>query len=195
MHGPTVRRSATTLTAPPPGSAGLHPAQLGMWVFLAVVAMLFAAFLSAYIIRRESADWVMIRLPAILWANTALLAVSSLTLERGRSLARRGGLAAGRSWLGGTTFLGLAFVGGQLLAWWQLAAQGVFLPTSPHGSFFYILTGLHALHLLGGLILLLVATLSRRTDATALRRVDLATTYWHFLGALWIFLFVVLATV
>lgn len=165
-----------------------------MWIFLGTVTMLFAAFTSAYLIRRASADWAPIQLPMILWGNTAALIGSSLVLESARSAARepRPARAARRLWL--TTLLGLVFLGGQLVAWRQLVSRGVFVPTSPHSSFFYIFTGLHALHLCGGLVLLAwTAWRLGRIEPTVSRRLlRLCATYWHFLGGLWIFLYLVL---
>jgi cytochrome c oxidase subunit 3 len=186
------------MSSSPRGGAqatAIYPAQVGMWIFVGTVTMLFAAFTSAYLIRRVSADWTPIHLPTILWANTAVLLASSLVLEwaRSASLASRA-VAAGRQlWV--TALLGAIFLGGQLAAWRELVSQGVYIPTSPHSSFFYIFTGLHGLHLCGGLILL--AWTARRATrvepAAAQRLVRLCTTYWHFLGGLWLFLYLVLA--
>ncbi len=178
------------------GARILDPAQLALWFFLATVVMLFAAFSSAYLIRRAAADWLPVALPGILWATTAVLALSSLTLELGR---RASAHRAALRWVTATAILGLAFVAGQFLAWRQLAASGVFIPTNPHSSFFYILTGLHALHLAGGIVFVawVVLRLTRSGDgggsAGRRRYVGLCATYWHFLGAIWVYLFAVLA--
>ena len=173
---------------------GVHPAQIGMWMFLGTVTMLFAAFTSAYIVRRSSADWVHVTLPTVLWANTGLLLASSMTLEAARGAASRGRVQATVLFLAATTGLGLLFVGGQFAGWRELAAQGVFVPTSPHSSFFYILTGLHALHVAGGLVFLVsVAWRVTRRRQGAQMLVRLGATYWHFMGGLWVFLFLVLA--
>ncbi len=182
------------------GARILDPAQLALWFFLATVTMLFAAFSSAYLIRRASTDWLPVALPSILWASTAVLVLSSVTLELGRKAsAHRTALR----WVVATAFFGIAFVAGQLIAWRQLAASGVYLPTNPHSSFFYILTGLHALHLAGGILFVawVVMRLARYgrdgalADTTAGRHryVGLCATYWHFLGAVWVYLFAVLA--
>lgn len=175
----------------------IHPALMGMWVFLATISMLFAAFTSAYLIRRVAADWVPITLPTILWFNTAVLLISSACVEMSRTAVGRGRWRTAGRWLGLTILLGWGFLIGQLAAWRDLVAQGVFVPTSPHSSFFYILTGLHGLHLLGGLGLLIWVTFrltGQRSpeDVEARRWSALAATFWHFLGGLWIFVFLVL---
>ncbi len=153
---------------------------LGLWFFLATVTMLFAGFTSAMLVRRTAADWQPLPVPPLLWINTGVLAVSSLTMERARrqARARSGSVAA-------TALLGLLFLVGQVAAWRQLVAQGLFLSSNPHSSFFYILTGAHGVHLLGGLFAL-GYLLARR------RGLNLCATYWHFLGALWIYLFAAL---
>ncbi len=173
----------------------IYPAQLGMWFFLGTITMLFAAFTSAYMIRRAAADWVQISLPAVLWASTAVLMVSSLVLESARSSLDGNRPTTASRWLGVTVLLGLLFVAGQFAAWRDLVQQGVFVPTSPHSSFFYILTGLHGLHLVGGLVFLsaVTAKVAGGGDTSHLKRlVRLCATYWHFLLSLWIFVFLVL---
>jgi cytochrome c oxidase subunit 3 len=167
-------------------------ARLGLWLLLATITMLFAAFTSAYIVRRAASDWAPIRVPPLLWLNTVILVSSSLTMELGRRSPRP---RAFRRWLGMTFLLGLAFLGGQFLAWRELAAQGVYLSSNPHSSFFYVLTGAHAVHVLGGIgaLLYVAGRLWRQNDSTATATAPrLAATYWHFVDGLWAYLFVVL---
>ncbi len=180
------------------GTAPLSAAQLGMWAFLATVAMLFAGFTSAILVRREATDWDSVPLPGLLWINTALLLGSSLTLEGARLLARRERWQAFKSWLSFTLLLGLTFVIGQVGAWQQLAAQGVFLPSNPYASFFYILTGLHGLHLIGGILALgylLARALQSDLTTGFTKALKVCTTYWHFVGGLWLYLFLLLLVV
>ncbi len=199
MELQTTSGPATSGPRPLAGARILDPAQLALWMFLATVTMLFAAFSSAYLIRRAAEDWTPVVLPGILWATTALLVLSSVTLELGRKASAH---RAAIHWVAATALLGFAFVAGQLFAWRQLAASGVYVPTSPHSSFFYILTGLHALHLAGGVVFVTWVTRrlmrqGRGEGVVALadrrRYVGLCATYWHFLGALWLYLFAVLA--
>jgi cytochrome c oxidase subunit 3 len=162
---------------------------------LAAVVMLFIAFTSAYLARRQEAGWTPIALPGVLWLNTAVLLASSGTLEWARGRIARGDQAGLRQGLGWTAGLGAAFVLGQLAAWRQLTAQGVYLVSNPHSSFFYLLTGAHGLHLLGGLAALAVVLLraSRgRYTAEDHTGVSVCALYWHFMDGLWLYLFALL---
>jgi cytochrome c oxidase subunit 3 len=165
-------------------------ARFGLWAFLGTVSMLFIGFTSAYIVRRSGADWQPLPAPLLLWVNTVALLASSVSLERARRLLRAWDLPGARSWLGATGVLGGLFVAGQWLAWKQLAAQGVYLASNPHSSFFYLLTGLHAVHLAGGLVwfAVLFSRLSRLRMTPGRDGLRLFATYWHFLAVLWIYL-------
>ncbi len=171
-------------------------AQLGLWLFLATVTMLFAAFTSAYLVRSTAPDWQTTPLPQVLWLNTVVLIASSIALEVGRSKRKKSILRTFKNWFLVTLLLGFGFLVGQLVAWKQLMDLGIFIPSNPHSSFFYILTGLHGLHLFSGLIFLLYVFL-RLKPALAERSAHrdltgLCATYWHFLTALWLFIFVML---
>ena len=168
--------------APPPSLAAL-----GMWIALVPIAMLFIAFTSAYVVRAGlGGDWVPIRLPALVWINTAVLLASSVTLELGRRGAGRGQPSAG--WVWTTLVLGVLFLAGQLAAWFQLIGIGVGLGTTPYGSFFYLLTGTHAVHLLVGIGVLLAAAAWPRQGLGRLSRsgvIGVSAIYWHFMDLLW----------
>lgn len=178
------------------------PARTGIWVGLAAIAMSFAALTSALYVREGSgyADWTHINLPPILWFNTLSLVLSSITLERARVrvAAYMRGEESRRSipmlWLNATMLLGLVFVVGQYFAWLQLRSQGLYLPTNPNSSFFYVLTGVHAIHVLGGLGGLTRVMLKFRSTTYSLRRsaMDATSYYWHFMGVLWIYLLFIL---
>lgn len=182
-------------------SAG-EPVQTGIWVGLAAIAMSFAALTSALYVREGSgyADWTHITLPPILWFNTLALVLSSVTLEcaRVRVASYMRGENPSRSvpirWLNATLLLGLVFVVGQYFAWLKLRSQGLYLPTNPNSSFFYVLTGVHVIHVLGGLGGLSRVTLKFRSATHPLRRgtMDATTYYWHFMGVLWIYLLFIL---
>lgn len=168
----------------------------GIILAFAAILMFFLALTSSFIVRKGlSTDWVPFSLPRILWLNTAVLLISSSTLERARRALKSEGLAGFRRWWALSTALGLAFLVGQVIAWRQLAAAGVFLATNPSSSFFYVLTGAHGLHLLGGVVALLVVGFRGRREEARLSQataVKVAGLYWHFMGGLWVYLFLLL---
>ena len=170
-------------------------ALIGLAAALAAIAMLFVAFTTTYLGHRQEAAWPPVPLPGILWLDTGLLLASSLALEWGRRRLRQGDPAGLRQGLTAAGALGVAFLLGQLLAWRDLVQAGVYLTTNPHSSFFYLLTGAHGVHLLGGLVALSVI-LPRawwgRYAPPASTAVDATAIYWHFLTALWVYLFVLL---
>jgi cytochrome c oxidase subunit 3 len=174
--------------------------RIGVWMAIAGVVMLFTALASAYIVRSASGnDWRPIVMPKVLWLSTAMILISSVTMEVSRrSLKQQSDAGYGR-WLTITVALGLGFVASQLFAWRQLARQGVYLASNPHSSFFYLFTAAHGVHVLGGILALtylLLRTRKRRdTVEGELRRIgtaDAATIYWHFMDGLWICLFLLL---
>jgi cytochrome c oxidase subunit III len=170
-----------------------------IWVGIAAICMSFAAFTSALIVRQgASTDWRHITLPSVLFLSTLMLLVSSATLEvaRRRVAAYMNGvdvrLEVPKLWLYATLCLGLLFVLGQYMAWLQLRSQGLYLATNPNSSFFYVFTAIHGLHVLGGLAGLL--RVIRKLGQSTLRRSTLVATtyYWHFMGVLWVYLFLLL---
>jgi len=178
---------------PAPISLRDEQIRLGLWMFLATVTMLFAAFTSAYVVRRSGADWRHVSLPPMLWLNSVVLAASSLALEAGRAAGARGRWRASIGAVLAALTLGLGFLAGQIVAWRQMVAAGVYLPTSPHGAFFYMMTGAHAAHVAAALAVLswgAAATLrgARRPRQWAIR-MELCRTFWHYLGVVWLFLF------
>jgi cytochrome c oxidase subunit 3 len=171
----------------------------GIWIAMFAITMSFAAFTSALFIRQASTDWTHIAAPPILFASTAVLLMSSLMME----LSRREVTAHSSSDINtnrkasalaaATLLLGIAFVGGQYLVWTKLAAQGLYLATNPNSSFFYLLTGVHALHVIGGIVALayLLAHLVLRSPVRR-NLVNGVVIYWHFMTALWLYLLVVI---
>jgi cytochrome c oxidase subunit 3 len=175
-----------------------------VWVALASIMMLFTALSSAYIVRSRlstAGDWQPISVPHMLWLSTALILLSSATFEASRRRLRGGATEAYRRWLACTALLGLGFLLTQLLAWRELVAQGIYLATNPHSAFFYLLTAIHGLHLLGGILmlgLLLARAWARRGYAGSelaagqAEKAGAVAVYWHFMDGLWIYLFLLL---
>lgn len=166
----------------------------GIAVGIISVLMFFMALASAFLVRKGGPDWVPVHIPKLLWFNTAVLITSSATLEAARKrLALSDVLGFKRFWLA-TTILGVAFLVGQVVAWRILVKQGIYLATNPASSFFYIFTGAHGLHLLGG-VAALIYVAKRNFDAARVTRTvaaEITSYYWHFMDALWLFLLTLL---
>jgi cytochrome c oxidase subunit 3 len=166
-------------------------AKIGLGVFLAVVGSLFALFISAYSMRMNMVDWRTLPMPRLLWFNTAVLVLSSVALQWAHVAARRNdvdgvivGLCAGGA-------SAVTFLVGQLLAWQQLSVAGYFLASNPANSFFYLITAVHGLHLMGGLVAVgrTTAKVWRGAAVTQVRlSVELCAIYWHFLLLVWLVL-------
>jgi cytochrome c oxidase subunit 3 len=174
--------------------------RVGMWVALAGISMMFTALTSAYIVRANTSnDWRPIMVPRLLWLSTALIFISSISFEVARRSLKQGKARIYQRWLLLTVLLGLAFLATQLMSWRQLVAQGIYVSSNPHSSFFYVLTGIHGLHLLGGILaldfLLLRSWRNRDEEDAVAKRQAIANAvalYWHFMDGLWIYLFLLL---
>lgn len=196
--GPEAKNSSGTSAMAKHGSA--EASRSGIWVAIFAITMSFAAFTSALFVRQgSSADWQHIVLPRVLYFNTLALLIGSFTFELARRRVSAGRIiepAAARkglAWLCLTLGLGLVFLAGQYLAWGQLAAQGIFLASNPNSSFFYVLTAMHGIHLLGGIAALTYLICRLSLSHTAFRRslFDNTAIYWHFMGFLWVYLFLI----
>lgn len=170
----------------PPGTY-----KIGLFTVCVSIAIFFGSLVVAYYFRAARPNWEPIRLPDTLWVSTAIILLSSVTFEIARRLFRKGRWRAASRFLIVTACLGAAFLGAQITAWRQLVKQGVYLAGNPYSSFFYIFTGLHAAHLIGGLVALFVVLVAKSKRREF---VDMTTYYWHFLGILWIALFIVVRT-
>lgn len=159
------------------------------------IVMFFMGMVAAFIfLRATNRSWVSVRIPSIVWFNTLVLITSSAIMELARKkLAFGDVLRFQRIWFGATC-LGVLFLLGQLVAWRQLVLAGFYVATSQASSFFYIFTGLHGLHLLGGICALLYVCFRRFEKARVSRSVaaEVASYYWHFMDGLWIFLLALL---
>ena len=167
----------------------------GIAVGMVSILMFFMALASAFLLLHHSSRvWVAVHLPRVLWANTAVLVGSSFVLERARLRLSNGNVRGFRNlWLV-STVMGLLFVAGQLVAWSQLVAQGVYIASNQASSFFYIFTGAHGVHLLGGVAVLLFVLLHNfeRSQISMSLAAEIASYYWHFMDGLWIFLLALL---
>jgi cytochrome c oxidase subunit III len=177
------------------------PARIGLWVFLAVATSFFVLFITAYSIRMTPhlpqgdvlRDWRPVAEPPVLWLNTVLLVLSSAGMQFARSAIARGEPGRARAGMFAGGAFAAAFLAGQLLAWRQLQAAGYYAAGNPANAFFYVLTGVHGLHLLGGLFVWgrAAARMSRSVapSGTARLTIELCTVYWHYLLVVWLVLF------
>ena len=181
------------------GTGAATASRSGVWVAIFAITMSFAAFTSALFVREGSAgDWGHLILPRLIYANTFVLLLSSVTLEIARRRVAIDKLAhhTALAWMAITFGLGLLFVAGQYQVWRQLAGQGLYLATNPNSSFFYVFTGMHMLHVLGGIAALIYLIGQLAGSHTAFRRTAFENTavYWHFMAVLWMYLLFVLRT-
>lgn len=185
------------------GIAGLDAERVGLWIFLGVVTSLFSLFMIIYMERSGYPDWRPLPDPQLLWINTAFLILGSLAFQMARNAARHDKLSGVKLNLTAGGVFTIFFIAGQALAWRQLSATGYFLTTNPANTFFYVITALHAIHLLGGLWVWARTTLSvwqglgslDVTEIAGIRlSVQLCSVYWHFLLLLWLVLFYLLIT-
>lgn len=178
---------ASTIAAPPritlpPPRSGSHSAnRTGLILGLAAVSMMFIGLTSAYVVSQGlNPLWKQVHMRPLIWIDTAILLLSSYTMERARrNISSR--------WLIATLLLGITFLAGQIGVFAQLAQEGLYLNTGRQASFYYVLTGLHGLHIVGGIFALTWATLRLRPST-----LDLTAIYWHFMDALWLYLLVVI---
>jgi cytochrome c oxidase subunit 3 len=173
----------------------ISSAYLGIGILLTAIFMLFAGLVSAYFVLRGLPQWQYITVPRLAWANTVVLIASSIAFEFARAAVRRNQSGTMLQWLGTGGVLGLGFLVGQFLVWRQLVRAGVYLATTIHSSFFYVLTGAHALHLAGGMVGLAVVlrkALAKQLTADNHEALGVFAVYWHFMDVIWISCFLLL---
>lgn len=174
----------------------MNPKKFALWLFMVSVMMLFGAWTSAYIVKRGEPGWASFEMPAAFWVTTGIIVLSSLTMIWAQTAARRDDLGQTKLALSITTALGIAFLVGQWLAWEKLVEMNYyFAGSNSSSSFIYVLTGFHGLHIVSGVIVLLivlVAAFKFKVHSRNMLKMEMCSAYWHFLGGLWLYLFVFL---
>ena len=179
----------------PRKTLAMNPKKFAMWLFIGSVVMLFASLTSAYIVRQAEGNWLYFELPSILTVSTIVILLSSVTMQVAYWAAKKDRLEMVKILVTVTSVLGLTFLILQFEGWTALVANQVYLVGNPSGSFLYVITGLHALHLISAIVFLLIVLVSTyryRVHSKSLTQIEMCTTYWHFLGGLWLYLFVFL---
>lgn len=171
----------------------IHPHKFVMWVAIASILMMFAGLTSAYIVKSNQANWQDVTMPKIFWASTAVILISSITMQMALRSFKQRAMQQYRLLLGLTFVLGVAFVILQFFGFMQLWDQQVTFKGSGAGQFLYVIFGLHAVHVIGGVIALMIMFVKAflgRTKLYSAIPVEVMKTYWHFVDILWIYLFI-----
>jgi len=179
----------------PKQTLSMHPKKFALWLFIVTVVMVFAALTSAYIVRQSEGNWLEFDLPQTLYITSGIIFLSSVTMQLSYVAAKKDNLVMVRLSMLLTALLGVAFLAGQLISWEDLVAMDVFFVGNPAGSFLYVLTGLHAVHLISGVIFLIVTTVNAfryKVHSKSMDQIEMCATYWHFLDGLWLYLFLFL---
>jgi cytochrome c oxidase subunit 3 len=185
----------------------MHPKKFGMWVFIGSVVMLFASITSAYIVRQAEGNWTYFDLPGLFYATTVVILLSSVTMQWAYFAAKKDNQSTARLMVTLTFALGVLFLIGQFYGWKDLVLGKIYLVGNPSGSFVYVITGLHGIHIISALVYLLIVLVAVQrgkvhagvafakhasAEQGKLASLEMCATYWHFLGILWLYLFVFL---
>jgi len=174
----------------------MNPKKFGLWLFLTTVVMVFASLTSAYIVRRAEGDWKIFELPSLFYWTSIAIVISSITMHMAYLYAKKDNREMVQTLLTITGLLGIAFLIGQFYGWVQLVSSKIYFVGNPSESFVYVLSGLHGLHLVSGVIFLAVvwrkSALGKLVSGN-LAQFEMCMTYWHFLGGLWLYLFLFLS--
>ncbi|HYG02460.1 MAG TPA: cytochrome c oxidase subunit 3 [Chryseosolibacter sp.] len=176
----------------------MHPKKFAMWLFIVSVAMLFAAWTSAYIVKRGEPGWSSFELPIQFWINSIIIVASSLTMVWAHRNLKQDNIEQAKLAISITAILGVAFLIGQFLAWQKMIEMNYYfsgMGSNTSSSFIYVLTGVHGVHIIGGvvyLLILMVSVFKGKVHSKNMTMMDLCATYWHFLDVLWLYLFVFL---
>lgn len=174
----------------------IHPHKYALWIAMGSITMMFIGFTSAYVVKRSQANWVTFDLPMIFWASTAVIMASSLTVQMAVKQFRNRHMQAYKQLITLTAVLGIAFAVCQWIGFSQMAKNGLPLNGPASASFIYVIVGVHLLHVLGGVVALLVLFgRAFRTKVLSYSSVpiEVASTYWHFVDILWIYLLIFLS--
>ena len=169
--------------------------KFALWLFIVSICMLFAGLTSAYIVKKSDGRWLQFDMPDMFLYSTLVLVLSSIAMHWTYLKAKDNSLKAVKIGITATATIAVVFFYMQYLSWVELVAQDVFLVGNPSGSFVYIFSGLHLAHLIGGLVFLLVVfldTMNYKVHSKSMLAIEMCTTYWHFLGGLWIYLYLFL---
>lgn len=176
----------------PKKTLAMNPKKFAMWLFIGSVVMLFASLTSAYIVRQAEGNWLYFELPELVYYSTAIILVSSITMHAAYYAAKSDNISRVNFFLYLTLILGISFLVSQYLALYALADQDIHFVGNPSGSFVIAISFVHFLHIIGGIIFLIIilnSTYKLKIHSKSLSQMEMCITYWHFLGGVWLYLF------
>ncbi|MDZ7604989.1 MAG: cytochrome c oxidase subunit 3 [Cyclobacteriaceae bacterium] len=184
------------IAAEPRRTLSMQPRKFALWLFIVSIVMLFAALTSAYIVKQADGNWLAINMPPVFMLSTAIIAFSSLTMHLAYLAAKKDEIGRLKLMLAITVFLGIGFLMTQYYSWAQLVASNVyFVSNYVSGSFIYVFTGLHGAHIVTGIVYLLITltyAFMDKVHSKRLLQIEMCMTFWHFLGGLWLYLYLFL---
>jgi cytochrome c oxidase subunit III len=187
MTTQTLEKSSTSFS--------MNPKKFALWLFIVSVIMIFASLTSAYIVRQSEGNWVQFELPAGFYFSSVLIVVSSVFMHLAYLSAKKDLFNRTQALLLLTALSGVVFMFLQWRGWSELVAQEIFFVGNPSGSFVYVISGLHAVHIVSAIIFVLVVVYQSRKQmvhSKSLNSIEMCLTFWHFLGGLWLYLFLFL---
>ena len=174
----------------------VNPKKFTLWLFIVSIVMIFASMTSAYVVKRSDGNWLNFDLPEAFLYTTFIIVLSSATMQWAYLSAKKDAISNLNIGLAVTLILSIAFLVGQCFSWSQLVEQDVYFVGNAAGSFIYVLTGLHGFHLISGIIFLIIVSISSlnyKVHSKKILLIEMCTTYWHFLGGLWVYLYLFLS--
>ncbi len=173
----------------------MHPKKFAVWLFIISITMIFAAMTSAYIVKQAEGNWLIFDMPTAFLYTSIVIILSSVTMQWAYFAASRDNLGQVKWMMALTVVLSLVFLVGQYYSWVELVDSDVFFVGNPAGSFVYVFTGLHAFHLISGIVFLIIvlsSAMKYKVHSRSMVQIEMCATYWHFLGGLWLYLYLFL---
>ncbi|MEQ9302098.1 MAG: cytochrome c oxidase subunit 3 [Cyclobacteriaceae bacterium] len=173
----------------------MHPKKFAVWLFIISITMIFAAMTSAYIVKQGDGNWLIFDMPMAFLYTSVVIVLSSVTMQWAYFAASRDNLAQVKWSMALTVVLSFIFLVGQYYSWLELIDNDVFFVGNPAGSFVYVFSGLHAFHLISGIVFLIIvlsSAMKYKVHSRSMVQIEMCATYWHFLGGLWLYLYLFL---
>jgi cytochrome c oxidase subunit 3 len=170
----------------------VNPYKFALWLFMGTIVMMFVALTSAYIVKQSYGDWLNFKLPNILWLNSLVIIVGSITMHLAYFFSKKKNIKLFNLFIFLTFLFSMIFLFGQYEVWKYLIGNDIYFVGNPSGSFLYIFIGLHGVHFLSGIIILTFIwflVLKNGINKKVIFKIQMCITYWHFLGGLWLYLF------